>query len=92
MIRCNGGETVGTDFKLNRTDSDIRAFYGIGDVEYSFDMIPFLEEFPEKDILPVAKDSFGNYFVIGLSQENSGKVFFCDHEKGMKPKLLTDTF
>ena len=102
LLKYNGGITPDTEFKYKRTSFDIRAFYGIGQSidYYSFenvfenilkDILP-LSAFLELLILPIAEDSFGNYITIGVDGENTGKVFFCDHEKGMKTKLLTDSF
>ncbi len=102
LLKYNGGITPETEFKYKRTSSDIRAFYGIGENidYYSFEnvfetvlkgILP-LSAFIEKGILPIAEDSWGNYITIGIDDENRGKVFFCDHEKGMKIKLLTESF
>lgn len=92
LIRYNGGETPNTSFKINHEDSDVRAFYGIGDVEYSFDKILEFDVYLKRGLLPIARDFFGNYVAIGISADESGKIFFLDHEKNMKAKLLTDTF
>lgn len=102
LLKYNGGITPETEFRYKRTSSDVRAFYGIGNGidYYSFenifenvlkDVLP-LTVFIDKGILPVAEDSWGNYITIGIDGENRGKMFFCDHEKGMKAKLLTETF
>ena len=102
LLKYNGGITPETEFKYKKTSSDIRAFYGIGQNinYYSFDnvfenvlkdILP-LTTFIELHILPIAEDSWGNYITIGIGDENRGKVYFCDHEKGMKIKLLTETF
>ena len=102
LLKYNGGITPETEFKCKRTTSDIRAFYGVGENinYYSFenvfeivlrDILP-LSSFIEKSILPIAEDSWGNYITIGIDGVNKGNVFFCDHEKGMKTKLLTETF
>ena len=50
-----------------------------------------LEEWLEKNIFPVACDSFGNYIVIGLDNADVGKVYFCDYEKGNKAEYITET-
>ena len=92
LICYNGGETPDTSFKINRESSDVRAFYGIGDVEYSFDKILEFDVYLKRGLLPIARDFFGNYVAIGISADESGKIFFLDHEKHMKAKLLTDTF
>ena len=92
LIRYNGGDTPDTEFRINREDSDVRAFYGIGNVTYSFDKIHDLELLLKKGYLPIANDSFGNYIAIGISTDETGQIFFLDHEKQYRAKKLTDTF
>lgn len=83
LLQYNGGDTPGTFFKAKGIDSDLRYFYGMGDVKVSIDEVQ-LEEWLEKSFFPIACDSFGNYVVIGLSGGKLGKIYFCDHEKGFK--------
>ena len=91
LIRYNGGETPDTEFRINREDSDVRAFYGIGNVTYSFDKILDLDTLLKKGYLPIANDSFGNYIAIGIGNDEAGQIFFLDHEKQFRAKKLTDT-
>lgn len=86
----NGGYTPETKFKIGKVSSDIRGFYGIGDVKLSFNSIE-LEQWTEKGYLPIASDSFGNYIVIGLNNDRSGKIYFCDHEKGNRATCVADS-
>lgn len=44
----------------------------------------------EENVLPIACDSFGNHIVIGLGDENNGKIFFCDHEQGNKKEYIAE--
>ena len=101
MLKYNGGDTPETDFKCKRTSSDVRAFFGIGcDDYYSFENLfekvlawsDPLPKYIKKGFLPIAEDSYGNYILIGISEENIGQIFFADHEKGGRRKLLTDDF
>ena len=92
LIRYNGGDTPETSFRCNRKSSDVRAFYGVGKARYNFDEIPFLEDFLANSYLPIAEDSFGNYIVIGLTNDTMGKIYFCNHEHQMRTKILTETF
>lgn len=93
LRKYNGGETPETCFKIGKEDSVIRAFYGIGDVIYSFSSIEeFIPNFLEKQFLPIAVDVFGNYIVIGLEKKKDGQIWFCDHEKGFKATYLTADF
>ena len=84
LIKYNGGDTPETKFKSGKVSSDVRFFYGLGDVEYDLMKIIDLNNFISNNILPIARDSFGNYIALCLDKENSGKVVFCDHEKGYK--------
>lgn len=88
LYKYNGGYTPKTKFKVGKISSDVRGFFGIGDVKLSLDSVE-LEEWLEENIFPIACDSFGNYIVIGL-HNNEGKMYFCDHEKGNKPEYITE--
>lgn len=87
LYKYNGGDTPRTDFEIRRIESDLRGFFGVGDVDLSIDKVE-LEEWLEKKFFPIACDSFGNFIVIGLGRFNSGKIYFCDHEKGFKADCL----
>lgn len=89
LYKYNGGYTPKTKFKAGRISSDLRGFFGIGDVELSLDNVG-LGEWIEKNIFPIACDLFGNYIVIGLNNDDAGKVYFCDHEKGNKTEYITE--
>ena len=89
LQKYNGGYTPKTKFKVGRVSSDVRGFFGIGDVKLSLDTIE-LEEWLEKNVFPIACDSFGNYIVVGLRNDDAGKVYFCDHEKGNKVEYITE--
>ncbi len=91
MCRYNGGYTPKTKFRIGTISSDMRGFYGIGNVKMSFNTIQ-LNEWIENKTLPIACDSFGNYIVIGIDDNNNGKIFFCDHEVGYKLECLTENF
>ena len=49
-------------------------------------------EWIEKNIFPIACDSFGNYIVIGLKDNDAGKIYFCNHENGNRLEFLTENF
>lgn len=89
IYKYNGGYTPKTEFKVGKISSDIRGFYGVGNVELSFDTVE-LREWTEGGFLPIALDSFGNYLVIGLDNNNDGKIFFCDHELGYKMECIAE--
>lgn len=87
----NGGFTPKTKFKKGRISSDVRGFYGIGEVKYTIDSFD-LSEWIDLNVFPVACDSFGNYYLIGLSNDESGKVFFGEHEKNYELDYLCNSF
>lgn len=89
LYKYNGGYTPKTKFKVGKISSDLRGFYGIGDVKLSFDEAD-LERWLGEDLVPIACDSFGNYILIGLGNDNEGKIFFSDHEKGNKVEYVTE--
>lgn len=92
LIKYNGGETPETTFKIKKVNSDIRAFFGFGDITYSFSEKVKIEDWSVKDIIPIACDSWGNYIAIGINGEKNRKIYFCDHEKYFKETLLTENF
>lgn len=89
LHKYNGGYTPKTKFKVGKISSDLRGFFGVGDVKLSLDDVE-LEDCLEKNIFPIASDSFGNYIMIGLSNDDAGKIYFCDHEKGNKAEYITE--
>lgn len=89
LSKYNGGYTPETKFKIKQVSSDIRGFYGMGNVKLSLNDFE-LGEWIEKGILPIACDSFGNYIVIGIHNDNNGKIYFCDHEAGYKTDLISE--
>ena len=84
LEKYNGGETPETQFDIDGVSSDIVAFYGIGNVKYSYHDVNIIKMQSGK-YLPIAFDSFGNQIVVSLK---SGSVFFHDHESGKLSKEL----
>lgn len=89
LHKYNGGYTPKTKFKAEKISSELRGFYGLGDVKLSLDDVE-LGNFIERNIFPIACDSFGNYIMVGLINDNAGKIYFCDHEKGNKAEYITE--
>lgn len=88
LEKYNGGDTPETSFSTAEISSDIVAFYGIGNVKYSYSSItPF--EADGSHFLPIAFDSFGNQIVMNLE---NGMIAFLDHEKNAAPMVLADSF
>lgn len=89
LYKYNGGYTPKTKFRVGRISSDIRGFFGVGDVELSLESLE-LEAWIVQRLFPIACDSFGNYIVIGLCGDDAGKIFFCDHERGTKIEYIAE--
>ena len=90
LAKYNGGDTPNTEFHSRRNGSDVRWFFGVGDVKQSFHSLP-LEEWLEHGVLPVAEDSYGNYFVMDVSK-TPGQMYLSDHEEGFTLIPLTGSF
>lgn len=90
LLKYNGGYTPNTTFKAKGVSSDLRGFFGVGDVGLSLDNEP-LKLWAERNLFPIACDSFGNLVVMGINDESSGKVFFCDHENGYAADFLAES-
>lgn len=89
LHKYNGGYTPKTKFEVGKISSDLRGFFGIGDVKLSLDDVE-LGDCLEKNFFPIACDSSGNYIMLGLSNDDAGKIYFCDHEKGNKEEYITE--
>jgi len=90
LVKYNGGPTPKTEFRVGRIDSDVRCFFGIGDVENSVHSLD-LPEWLEQGVFPIAEDSFGNYIVMDIKKA-PGTVYFADHEEGFRLSRLTESF
>jgi hypothetical protein len=86
ILKYNGGLTPNTSFNANGISSDIKAMYGLGNVEYSMDSIVPID-FGGKRFLPIGCDSFGNEIVMEIT---TGEVLFRDHENGKVTKIFND--
>ena len=75
LIKYNGGDSLQTNFSINRKSSDIRGFYGFNkaskynNFQYLMDN-SFLEEFLDRGFIPIAKDGFGNSIILGVTEKN----------------------
>lgn len=91
LCKYNGGYTPKTKFKVGKISSDIRGFYGLGDVEYTLDKCE-IKKWIQEGFFPVANDSFGNYILIGVEEKKYGKIFFSNHEEGNKMECIGEDF
>lgn len=85
----NGGETPNTSIKTPNVSTDIRAFLGLGDVNYSLDNASVIDR-NGIVYLPIAVDSFGNYFMLDVSCDLG--VYFMDHEENGTLEGVADSF
>jgi len=97
LRKYNGGNTPKSKFKINKISSDIKGFYGLGDINtglnYSFfEKTHALGDFLEDEVIPIASNSFGDIILIGIGDSNNGKVFFLYHDRNKKYIELTEDF
>ena len=91
LCKYNGGYTPKTKFKVGKISSDIRGFYGLGNVELSLDTLE-IKDWIQNQMLPIASDSFGNFILIGLAIENYGRIYFYNHEADKRIECIEDDF
>lgn len=89
--KYNGGYTPETSYRKGNVGYELRAFYGLGDTDYSLDRL-HLDRWINRMLFPIACDSFGNFFCLSLSSETYGELMFEDHEMGGKCSRLSITF
>lgn len=94
LLKYNGGYTPKTKFKINGISADIEGFFGVGNVQLNYSQISmdFMKNFIKEGLVPIAKDSFGNYIVMGICGDLESKIFFWDHELSKKNLLTKDFF
>ena len=79
LMKYNGGETPKTNLSRGKVKTDIRRFYGFTEENQYSDLRFVLdgglgEELISKFRLPIATNSFGDYFVIIISEEKNGEI------------------
>lgn len=90
LKKYNGGNTPNTSVKTSKVSSDVKAFYGVGtNLTYSLNEVQAIDK-NGIIYLPVAVDSFGNVFVVDIT-DNSG-VYFVDHEKNRELESVAESF
>jgi len=47
-----------------------------------------LGEWLEDDMLPIGKNTFGDYIILGVGKENNGAIFFLYHDREKAYKAL----
>ena len=99
LCKYNGGDTPETRYKAGRNSSDLRAFYGFGEVGYSVDKFSDFyllkhNNLPFDKYVRIADNGCGDYYVLCIE---NGKclepLFFYDHESGKTiPTEYEDVF
>lgn len=94
LLEHNGGEPTPRCFRFAdrtgpHTDGAVRAFAGIGSGD-SYDWDRLYRTFAAAgrvppDVVPIAKDSFGNLVCIVVRGAHRGTVYFWDHELETDP-------
>lgn len=97
LYKYNGGQTPKTEFKLNKVSSDIKGFYGLGISNSFYDLnqiknYDYFKGFLVDGYLLVGNNSFGDYILIGVNKENSGKIYYYYHDKPKEYIELSDSF
>ncbi|CAC9973391.1 SMI1/KNR4 family protein [Flavobacterium panici] len=95
LLKYNGGKTPETRFRINNISSDLKGFYGVAKADqfynYSFHSNRFIDCLKD-GFVPIGNNTFGDFILIGIGENNSGKIFFYYHDR---PKLyieLTQNF
>lgn len=92
LEKYNGGDTPYTNWS-GKCKNEIRFFYGLDVEKKENDIFQCLEYVIVKDLigkkyLPIAGNSFGDYFCIGLEDE---KIYFSYHDKN-RITLISESF
>ena len=91
LIKYNGGETPETSFKKGKRQEVVRYLFGLK-TEESIEKLLEYFDYKEKECIPIGEDVFGNYYTIGISENNHGLIYFCDHERGFRKSQIADSF
>jgi len=96
-MKYNGGETPKTKLSKGNVKTDVRRFYGFTEENHNSDLVYVVEgdlgkELISKYRLPIATNSFGDYFVIKVSEEKNGKISFIYHNNPQTDILAVSDF
>ncbi|MBR1282608.1 SMI1/KNR4 family protein [Bradyrhizobium sp. AUGA SZCCT0177] len=101
LLKNNGGRPVPDTIDIDRlpgSPTDIQIFFGIGrGVEtsnLSWNIKFARERLPDHRLLPIACDSGGNIFCLGIPGQFSGGIVYCDltGAEPVKPYEVAPTF
>ena len=88
LLKYNGGDTPKTILIKGKRKEIVRCLYGIN-TKNSIE--EHMKNFESKSCMPIGQDTWGNYYAIGVKEDNKGQIFFCDHEKGYKDMKIADS-
>lgn len=97
LLRYNGGRTPDSGFSIGDITSDIRGFYGLGAADeflnYSFYVQTYkLDEFIEDGFIPIADNVFSDDIVMGIQEDNKGKIYMRYSDIAKQYVLLCEDF
>ena len=84
LLKYNGGTPYKGVFQLNHITSGLAFFYIVNSVNYYSDFVSIyhtLKDRIPKGFIIIASDVGGNGILLGLENENRGKIYFWDHEE-----------
>ncbi len=91
LLQHNGGRPDPADFRLADrqgayTDSRVEAFLSVYDGEhFNFEKVLACFKGPEPripaNLVPIARDPFGNLICLSIAGPDGGTVYFWDHER-----------
>jgi len=97
LIKYNGGETPKTNFRNKKVNTDIRRFYGFTKENNNSDLLSVIENGLGEELilegrLPIATNSFGDYFLIRVSEEKNGEISFIFHDSVQSECIIASDF
>ena len=92
-----GGETPKTNFSKGKLNTDIRRFYGFTKGNNNSDLLSAIESGLGEELilegrLPIATNSFGDYFLIRVSEEKNGEISFVFHDNTQSEHIIASNF
>ncbi len=91
LVNYNGGDTPKTTVRIKGISSDLRYLFGIN-TEQDIEDHMQLSLLENKRFIPIGEDTYGNYYFIGITEDNKGIVYFGNHEKGFELTEIADSF
>ena len=97
LLKYNGGMTPKTKFNINKVSSDIRYFYGLGNVnedynlQYLIDKRNEFQNYLKEKMLPIAANAFGDDIILCILEKDRGSIYFRYHDRNKKYIRLTDS-